>query len=144
MYNILVNRLFILLISIFIVASPQSLSNLAVDLSTVTPTNNPLTQTPTNTASTPSQTYTPSLTPTLTATTTLMPLPEITLNFPVATSTPTITASSLNATLAVTPAPSEVVEGQDLSARIKFLSVVLVILWLILAGFLVIYIRQLK
>lgn len=73
-----------------------------------------------------------------------MPLPEITLNFPVATSTPTITVSSLNAALAVTPAPSEVVEGQDLSARIKFLSVVLVILWLILAGFLVIYIRQLK
>jgi len=126
------------------VAGPQSLSNLAVDLSTITPTNNPLTQTPTNTASTPSQTYTPSLTPTLTATTTLMPLPEITLNFPVATSTPTITVSSLNAALAVTPAPSEVVEGQDLSARIKFLSVVLVILWLILAGFLVIYIRQLK
>jgi hypothetical protein len=115
---------------------------------TGTPTQNviPLTSsiTPTVTSGTPSQTYTPTTTPSPSATTTLIPLPVVTLIFPKKTPTPspTITPTVIH----------EVEENQKSqeskvnfsSPRFRLLSVLVIFLWLILAGFLIVYIRQFK
>jgi len=100
------------------------------------------TQSPTKTVGTPSSTYTPTATPSPTSTTTLMPLPVITLIFPVTTSTPTTTISPQLVQGTVPSEPSTNGQNAPISPRIRVLGIVLVILWLILAGFIIIYIRQ--
>ncbi len=95
----------------------------------------------TQTTGTPS---TPMMTPTGTATTTLVPLPEITLIFPAATPTPTSTSTILPSELTQTPQPVDNGTISHLSARIRFLIIVIAILWLILIGFVVFYVYQLK
>ena len=92
----------------------------------------------------PTQTIAPAYTPSQTPTTTLMPLPAITLIFPAYTATNTITATHQFGSI------SETNDNQDnggrsvFSQRLKLLIIVVIILWLILALFLVIYFRQLK
>jgi hypothetical protein len=94
--------------------------------------------------STPSATYTPSVTPSITPTTTLMPLPAITLIFPAttATLTPTITPTPVQ----VTETPRATVAGDvaSLSPRIKLIIGFVILLWLILALFVILYIRQFR
>lgn len=100
-------------------------------------------QTPTATSGTPSQTYTPTSTASPTPTTTLEPLPAFTLIFPAVTDTsiPTITPVPAAATGTSHPPLSD---GQRISPRITVASIILVVLWLILAGFLILFIRQFK
>ena len=100
--------------------------------------------TSTPTQRTPSATETPTLTPSNTPTTTLMPLPAITLIFPASTTTGTPTITPVPPTATATPSPPSPADLATLSPRLKVLVVFVVLLWLILAGFAIIYIRQLR
>lgn len=163
MHNLLVNPIYLLILCAFFAKGPQPIYNSAVDLATATPTISLQSQTPaatsgtpahthtptttpsqTATSGTPTHTFTPSLTTSQTPTTTLKPLPAITLIFPVSTSTFTATSTPLFATHAETPEPSVGADGQSILPRIQFLVIVLIALWLFLAGFLIVYLRQLK
>lgn len=144
MIHIISNPIYFLLICVLLATGQQPNIYSAQDLASATPTGSLTPQTPTGTSGTPSQTYTPSVTPSVTPTTTLMPLPAITLIYPPSTTTsiPTETPkpdSEIQNTKALT-------NGDILSEspRLRVLSIVLVILWLILAGFLVVYIKQFK
>jgi hypothetical protein len=92
---------------------------------------------PTQTATIP---YTPSITPS----TTLMPLPVITLIFPAYTATNTDTATSQFSPTPDTPQSIDKAKPSDMPPRLILLVGILVILWGIMAGFLIIYFRQLK
>jgi hypothetical protein len=81
---------------------------------------------------------------TKTATTTLIPLPEITLIFPVSTPTPTATITPTLASPVETPQSLEQDGLKNLSPRFTLLAVLMAILWLILMGFVILYIRQFK
>lgn len=100
------------------------------------------TQSPTKTVGTPPSTPTPTTTPSPTPTTTLMPLPVVTLIFPVITNTPTATISPQLFQGTVPSEPPTNGQKAPISPRIRVLGIILLILWLILAGFIVIYIRQ--
>jgi hypothetical protein len=102
------------------------------------------TQSTTGTASTPAQTFTPTSTPSLSPTTTLMPLPAITLIFPASTKTSTATGTPEAQIGTGTPALSGDNDLFRLSPRLKVLTIVLVFLWLILVGFLIVYLRQFR
>jgi len=108
---------------------------------TITPTGGVVSQTQPLITSTPSNTYTPSATPSPTSTTTLMPMPPITLTFPASTKTSTAT---MTPQLIIGTPTGSLAGSQDatISPRLRILVIILVILWLFLAGFLVIYIRQ--
>lgn len=94
--------------------------------------------------SVPTQTITPEYTPSHTPTTTLMPLPAITLIFPAHTVTNSVTSTpKLNSISETNPSPDNN-ESLVLPQRLKLLVIVVIILWLILAMFLVIYFRQVK
>jgi hypothetical protein len=94
--------------------------------------------------STPTQTFTSTLTPSASPTTTLIPLPVITLIFPASTvtSTPTITPEPPPVTK--TPQPTNGAAIFPLSPRLQLLLIFIVVLWLFLAGFVIVYIRQLR
>jgi hypothetical protein len=83
-------------------------------------------------------------TPADTPTTTLQPLPVITLIFPISTetSTPTITPKSIYFTATSTPSAFE--NLSSLPSRVTLLLILIFVLWIILAGFLIIYVRQFK
>ena len=152
---------FLVMISALIFTGPHTSSDSVLQITTGTPTAGLSTQTPTRTPANPSQTFTPSVTPprtptipsythtpsttpTATPTTTLMPLPEITLIFPESTSTSTTTTTPRISSETPT---SELPGGSELQSvypRYSVLTVVIVILWLILAGFLIVYVRQFK
>ncbi len=102
------------------------------------------TQTPSSTTVNPALTATPTPTYAPTATTTLVPLPAITLIFPAPTetSTPTITPDSI--VITETPNPADGVESSPLSPRLKVLIGLIIVLWVFLIGFIVLYIRQLR
>ena len=92
----------------------------------------------------PTQTSTPSATPSDTPTTTLLPLPVITLVFPLATSpsAPTHTPTSIAITAASnTPVPEDL---SSLPPRFPLLFILLFILWIFLALFIIVYLRQFK
>jgi hypothetical protein len=93
---------------------------------------------------TPTDTSTPSPTPSDTPTTTLMPLPAITLIFPISTTTSTATRTPKQTDITVTPTPYTPEKLSTLPPRLTFLFVLLIILWVILASFIIIYIRQFK
>ena len=101
-------------------------------------------QTQTGTPGTQPLTYTPSPSPSVTPTTTLLPLPAITLIFPASTSTSTPTITPRPIMVTETPIPSDGIEFAKLSPRIRILTILLVILWLILAVFVIIYIRMFR
>jgi hypothetical protein len=94
--------------------------------------------------STPTNTSTYTATPADTPTTTLQPLPVITLIFPISTetSTPTITPKSIYFTATSTPSAFE--NLSSLPSRVTLLLILIFVLWIILAGFLIIYVRQFK
>ena len=127
-----------------LLAGPQPILNSFFDLTTGTPTGGIFSQTPTGTSSTPSQTYTPTITPSTTPTTTLMPLPAITLIFPAPTIYSTPTKTPIPALGTHTPNYSEVSKSESVPPRTKVLSIIIVIIWLFLACFSVIYIRQFR
>ena len=110
---------------------------------TVVPTrSNP---TPSATAPTgPTQTITPAYTPSQTPTTTLMPLPAITLIFPAYTATTTVTANPQSSSISDTNTSQDNSDRSVYSQRLKLLIIVVIILWVVLALFLVIYFRQVK
>ena len=93
---------------------------------------------------TPTQIFSPSATPSLTPTTTLMPLPELTLIFPAQTSTSTTVETPGQVSIPGTKNPSGEAEFNNLSPRIRILSILIVLLWLFLVGFVIIYIRQFR
>jgi hypothetical protein len=141
---------FLLTVFTLIVANRDSFTNLKFDFTnatataTQTVTGGFITQTPTGTSGTPSQTFTPSVTPTPSATTTLMPLPAITLIFPVKTGTPSPTKTPIPVITTETVEASEGGKFINSSPRMRLLAIILVFLWVILAGFLIVFIRQFK
>jgi hypothetical protein len=78
-----------------------------------------------------------------TATTTLVPLPAITLIFPVLTDTPTPTETPTGQTPGN---PGDDTNGRtaELSPRTRVLAIVIIVLWLVLIGFAIIFIRQVR
>jgi hypothetical protein len=107
---------------------------------------------PTKTTGTPVPTKSPTSgpsptitsTPTITPTTTLIPLPEITLIFPLPTSTPSPSRTPADRQLTQTPVAGEQSDLNQLSPRFKILTGLIVVLWIVLAGFAIIYIRQMR
>jgi len=126
------------------IASPQPIMNSFYDLLTVTPTMDSLSQTLTATLSTPSQTDTPTVTPSITPTTTLIPLPEITLVFPAPTSTSQVTETPEPVLTTQPSNPNKESIYKSVSPRMKVIGFALALLWLFLAIFVIIYIRQFK
>jgi hypothetical protein len=93
---------------------------------------------------TPTDTSTYTTTPSDTPTTTLQPLPAITLIFPVSTETSTATITPKPIFITATSTPSAYGNFSSLPPRLTLLLVFLFILWIFLASFLIIYIRQFK
>ena len=136
------NSFYFLIVCAFVIAGPQTHSNTFFDLTTTPGTG--FSQTQEGTTGTQTQTFTPTETPTVTPTTTLMPLPAITLNFPAHTSTPEITQKPTLALATSTQIPdSEHIFDSDFP-RVRVIIIVLAVLWMILACFLIIYIRQFR
>jgi len=144
MINSLNISMYMLIVYVLVIAGPQPINQSLMDLTTITPTGGGYSQTPTVTSSTPAQTYTPSVTPSITPTTTLMPLPAITLIFPAPTITSIVTETHKSALGTQTPSHSDGSKLESVSPRMRVLSIILVIIWIILACFLVLYIRQLR
>ncbi len=101
------------------------------------------TNAPSSATATPAVTETPSPSPSVTATTTLVPLPAITLIFPAPTETTTPTVTPLPVAGTQTPKPTDSATV-SLSPRIRLLIGLIIVLWLFLAGFVIIYIRQFR
>jgi len=96
---------------------------------------------PTNTQT---QTYTPGPTSTSTPTTTLMPLPAVTLIFPFVTETLT-PAKEPNSTIpAGTPDAASMADDEKIPPRFRILSIVLIFLWLLLVGYLVVFLKHFR
>jgi hypothetical protein len=136
--------IYILLVYLFFINAAQPVHAEVLFLATQSGTPGTVTQSPTRVSSTQSQTSTPSATPTVTPTTTLIPLPEITLIFPVSTPTPTVTITPTPALPVETPNPVEAGRLKNLSPRFKLLAVLISALWLILMGFVILYVKQFK
>jgi hypothetical protein len=73
-----------------------------------------------------------------------MPLPAITLIFPASTNTSTVTITPVPVSITEAPRPSEGDKLFTLSPRVRLLTIMLVVLWMFLAGFVIIYIRQFR
>ena len=98
-------------------------------------------------SSTPSETSTITSTPSVspTVTTTLAPLPSLTLLFPVRTPTPTFTPLPTFTPSPFPPTPTPTPKPDNhIPLRICFLGGIIVMLWLILAGFLYVYLRRIS
>lgn len=135
---------FMIIIGLLFTTGPLPMVNVALENTIGTPTVSVTSQTTIGPSSTPSYTSTPSVTPSVTPTTTLMPLPAITLIFPVPTVTPTPTRTSISQ-MVITPSKSSGDEELfSATPRLKAVSYILALLWLILAVFMVIYIRQFR
>jgi hypothetical protein len=98
---------------------------------------------PTPPTLTPSPGFSPTPSETLvpTPTTTLEPLPEITLLFPIFTPTGTSTPTPGQAVLAATLAAQSAADREPLPQEVQWVGFVIVLLWLLLAGFLILFIR---
>ncbi len=147
MINIMIiNRvtIYFLLVCVLLITGTQSIHAEVMYLPTQSITPGTVTRSPTGPPLTPSHSSTPLMTPSMTATTTLIPLPEITLVFPASTPTPTVTITPTLLPYIETPKPVEEKGLNNLSPRVKLLVVLIAILWLILMGFAILYIRQFK
>jgi hypothetical protein len=102
------------------------------------------TKTATSTPKIPTVTPTSSLTTTPIFTATLMPLPPITLLFPAPTQTTTPTVTPQPVATSDTPKPANGSVAMTLSPRMRLLVGLIILLWVILAVFVVIYIRQFR
>jgi len=162
------NPIFSLIIGVVMVAGSKPIHSSPFDISTSTPTggigsqtstpsggtqsqtytpSSIITQTqtfPPGPSNTPTQTFTPGPTGTNTPTTTLMPLPAVTLIFPVATGTLTPTKTPYTGTPAGTPDLDSKDEDDNIPPRFRMLSIVLIFLWLLLAGYLVVFIKHFR
>lgn len=163
-----INPIFSLIICVMMVAGSEPILSSHFDVTTSTPpvgtgaqstaqnsstislTNTPgLTTTQTQTfppgpTNTSTQTYTPGPTSTNTPTTTLMPLPEVTLIFPAATETLTPTKGPNSTTPVGTPEAASMAEDEKTPPRFRLLSIVLIFLWLLLAGYLVVFLKHFR
>jgi hypothetical protein len=92
----------------------------------------------------PTQTATMLYTPSITPSTTLLPLPVITLIFPAYTTTNTVTATPQFSPTPETTQSIDKSKPSNLTPRLILLVGILIILWVVLAGFLVVFFRQLK
>lgn len=144
MVNLHYNSLYLLIICVLVITGSQPIDIYTFDISSVTPTGGLNTSTPSKSSSTPSQTYTATVTPSYTPSPTLEPLPAITLLFPAPTITPIVTVTPNQSIVTSTPSQTDENELISVNPRTKALSIIVAILWLFLAGFLVIYIRQFK
>ena len=144
MVNLHNNSFYLLIICVLAITGSKPINIYALDISSVTPTGGLNTITPSKSSSTPSQTYTVTVTPSETPSPTLEPLPAITLLFPAPTNTPMITVTPHRTIVTSTPSPTDDNEFLSATPRTKALVIIIAILWLFLAGFLVIYIRQFK
>ena len=92
---------------------------------------------------TPSPGFTPTLTDTLTPTPTitLEPLPELTLLFPVFSPTATATPTPEPTALAATQAAETQAARNPLPRDVQWVGFLVILLWLLLGGFLVAFIR---
>jgi hypothetical protein len=131
---------------LFILIAPNSdIAYAAVEHQfTQTSTFSTNTQTTTAIPGTPTHTLTPSATPSNTPTAPLLPLPAITLIFPVSTNTSTSTNTPRPTLFTQTPIPSNLNTLSVYSPRFTLLFILLFFLWIFLAGFLIIYIRQFR
>lgn len=125
------------------VAQPKPQMKLAFNQASTPSTTALPTQTQLTIPGSQTPTSTPAYTTTITPTTTLIPLPPITLVFPAKTDTPTPTNTAINIREVQTPTPAPSENGDNISPRLRILFIILVLLWIFLAGYLVIYIRQL-
>lgn len=89
----------------------------------------------------PGFTATPTATLTPTPTTTLAPLPEITLLFPVFTPTVPATSSPEGAVLTAEQVVDDRSTMNQLPADVKWVGILVILIWLLLGGFLVAFIR---
>jgi len=140
MVNLHNNSLYLLIICVIVITGSQPNNIFILDISSATPTSDSNIKTPFMPSSTPSLTYTATVTPSPT----LDPLPAITLLFPAPTNTQIATVTPLQAIGTSTPSPTEDNVFLSSTPRMKTLAIIIAILWLFLAGFLVIYIRQFK
>ena len=130
--------------------TPTSTNVVSIPTSTLTRTATlvPTRRNPTPSATVPTgptQTITPAYTPSQTPTTTLMPLPAITLIFPAFTATTTpVTAITQSSSISDINTSQDNSDRSVFSQRLKLLIIVVIILWVVLALFLVIYFRQVK
>ena len=131
--------IYVIIVCIFFITAAQSVHAAVLEL--VTPTK---TVSPTRPTGAPTQTSTTTPTPTQTPTTTLIPLPAITLIFPVTSPTPTETVTPTPLHDDGTPQPAGTGGISTLSPRFKLLAVLITLLWIILIGFAVFYIRQFR
>ena len=141
MINIYRNSFYVLIVCSLFMISAQTVSNPFFDLQT---TPGGLFQTPTGISGLQSQTNTPTGTPTVTSTTTLIPLPAITLIFPAHTKTPVSTPKPSPISITATQIPDSENIYDSSYPRVRLIVIVLGFLWLILASYLIIYIRQFR
>lgn len=135
---------YILLILISIIATSKPVQAAVNYLVTVTATSTSNIPYPIATLSTPLNSVTPSGTQTITPTTTLVPLPAITLIFPAPTSTARVTPTQESISNLDYTVSADVMGENKISPRIQVLTVLMVILWLFLVGFVILFIRQFK
>lgn len=140
----LIGSICVLLSIICLLAIGQSAQASAQFLGTGTATSSQQASSPTSTLGTPLPTGTPTETPSMTPTTTLAPLPAITLIFPASTTTATATITPTVNLVTETPNPQDGLSIISLAPRIRALAILLVILWVFLAGFVIIYVRQFR
>jgi hypothetical protein len=129
--------IYILIVCAFLVIAAQPVHAAISYLVTQT-----VTSLPTGRTSAQSQSNTPAMTPSKTATTTLIPLPAITLIFPASTPTPTATVTTTPASADATPQYQGNTRFNSLSPRYKLLAGLIALLWVILIGFVILFIRQ--
>jgi hypothetical protein len=144
MMNLSINTFYLFIAWVLVVTGHWPISSSFLENSSGPPAGSIFAQSTSIDSPTPTHTSTPTITPSITPTTTLEPLPPITLIFPASTRTtlPIITPKPANVTH--TPLPTGDNYFSSISPRMKALVIVLVILWIFLAGFLVIYIHQFK
>ena len=144
MLRIYQNSTLIIIFMIIVVAILEPINDLTFQANTASPTNNSLTQTASAGSVTPSQATTPQATATITPSPTLMPLPAITLIFPVSTASPTQFINQSTQESSQSTNIDKNIETRKLPPRVKALTFLLVVLWLLLAIFLIIYLRQFR
>jgi hypothetical protein len=127
-------------------ATPTPTGTLFTPTPDLTRTSTPQpTQTPTQT-SLPTASPTPTGTPSPTPSPTLAPLPTLNLLFPAvtATQTPTRTASPESPAVLVATQPAQILTSGDLPPQVELLGGLIVLIWLMLGGFLIFYLRRLE
>lgn len=112
--------------------------------STPGPTNTQTLSIPAGPTSTQTQTNTPAPTSTNTPTTTLMPLPDVTLIFPIATGTQTPSQALFTQTPIGTPGMESGAKDESLPPRYTILSIIIIFLWILLAGYMVVFLKHFR